>query len=184
VHFLACLLCPQSCCCCLPACLPACTIRLTYLPGDSSLFRLAPSVCVVCACLPAAKGEGEGGAGEASWGEVLSSRPAIVGMMLFVFQQFSGINAIVYFSSSGARAGCLSASKQSAVQVLMTSTTARTLSCCLGVNHVRTTPDLQPTVSSPCSITFFTTSLRRPCTRAFVCRCCPHAVQLLPSCQS
>jgi len=40
-------------------------------------------------------------ASEPSWGEVLSSRAAIVGMLLFVFQQFSGINAIVYFSSSG-----------------------------------------------------------------------------------
>ncbi len=46
---------------------------------------------------------------EASWGEVLASRGARVGVALFVLQQFSGINAIVYFSSAvfevGGRAG-------------------------------------------------------------------------------
>ena len=52
--------------------------------------------------LSAAKSEdGPGFAGEATWGEVLGSRAAVVGMLLFVLQQFSGINAIVYFSSSG-----------------------------------------------------------------------------------
>jgi hypothetical protein len=51
----------------------------------------------------AAKGEGEpgGGAAQASWREVLGSRAAQTGVALFVFQQFAGINAIVYFSSSG-----------------------------------------------------------------------------------
>lgn len=48
--------------------------------------------------------EGDGTApSQPSWGEVLSSRAALVGVMLFLFQQFSGINAIVYFSSSGER---------------------------------------------------------------------------------
>lgn len=75
--------------------------------------------------LGSAKGEGEGGAGEASWGEVLSSRPAIVGMMLFVFQQFSGINAIVYFSSSvfekaGIQSGALASAAVGATNVLGT----------------------------------------------------------------
>lgn len=37
---------------------------------------------------------------EPSWGEVLGSRAARIGVALFLFQQFSGINAIVYFSSS------------------------------------------------------------------------------------
>jgi len=50
---------------------------------------------------PVAAKQSEGGAGEPSWGEVLSSRAARLGVMLFLFQQFSGINAIVYFSSSG-----------------------------------------------------------------------------------
>lgn len=66
----------------------------------------------------AAKGEGEGGGGEASWGEVLTSRATIVGMLLFLFQQFSGINAIVYFSSSGAAAVCVGSQSAVAVAVL------------------------------------------------------------------
>ena len=57
----------------------------------------------------AAKGGegGGGGGGEPSWGEVLGSRAARIGVALFVFQQFSGINAIVYFSSSGGGWGLL-----------------------------------------------------------------------------
>lgn len=48
--------------------------------------------------------EDEGGA-EPSWGEVLRSRAARTGVALFLFQQFSGINAIVYFSSAGEAGG-------------------------------------------------------------------------------
>ena len=48
---------------------------------------------------PADKTAG-GSKGDAGWGEVLSSRSTALGVTLFVLQQFSGINAIVYFSSS------------------------------------------------------------------------------------
>ncbi|EFN58991.1 hypothetical protein CHLNCDRAFT_55965 [Chlorella variabilis] len=75
--------------------------------------------------LGSAKGEGEGGGGEASWGEVLTSRATIVGMLLFLFQQFSGINAIVYFSSSvfekaGIQSGALASAAVGATNVLGT----------------------------------------------------------------
>ncbi len=33
-------------------------------------------------------------------GELLSNRGVLIGMMMFVLQQFSGINAIIYFSTS------------------------------------------------------------------------------------
>lgn len=39
-------------------------------------------------------------AAEASWGEALASKSVRIGCILFLLQQFSGINAIVYFSSS------------------------------------------------------------------------------------
>lgn len=60
-----------------------------------------------CAPPPPGPGrsEGEAGGAEASWGEVLGSRAALTGVALFAFQQFTGINAIVYFSSSGERGG-------------------------------------------------------------------------------
>ncbi len=35
-----------------------------------------------------------------SWGEVLSAKSTQTGMVLFLLQQLSGINAIVYFSSA------------------------------------------------------------------------------------
>ncbi|KAI7836406.1 hypothetical protein COHA_009737 [Chlorella ohadii] len=74
--------------------------------------------------LGAAK-QSEGGAGEPSWGEVLSSRAARIGVMLFLFQQFSGINAIVYFSSSvfekaGIQSGALASAAVGATNVLGT----------------------------------------------------------------
>lgn len=46
---------------------------------------------------------GDGAGGQGSWAEALSAKyrgPFIAGCMLFLFQQFAGINAIVYFSSS------------------------------------------------------------------------------------
>ncbi|KAL4437118.1 hypothetical protein ABPG75_004257 [Micractinium tetrahymenae] len=69
--------------------------------------------------------EGSGSAAGPSWGEVLSSKAAIVGMLLFVFQQFSGINAIVYFSSSvfekaGIESGALASAAVGATNVLGT----------------------------------------------------------------
>ena len=79
----------------------ACCGRRDMLPSSS--------LPLASACSAAAK-HSEGGAGEPSWGEVLSSRAARIGVMLFLFQQFSGINAIVYFSSSGTPAAqCCSA---------------------------------------------------------------------------
>ncbi len=77
--------------------------RLPSLPPPYS-----SPVCPAPAHPPAAAKQSEGGAGEPSWGEVLSSRAARIGVMLFLFQQFSGINAIVYFSSSGQRFAVLS----------------------------------------------------------------------------
>jgi hypothetical protein len=48
--------------------------------------------------------EGDGGAGKtatkATMGELLSNKGVLIGCVLFVLQQFSGINAIVYFSSN------------------------------------------------------------------------------------
>jgi hypothetical protein len=45
--------------------------------------------------------EGGPGQGKAvSAGELLRNKGALIGCALFSFQQFSGINAIVYFSSS------------------------------------------------------------------------------------
>ena len=47
---------------------------------------------------------GTGGSGSGSdkpgMGELLSNKGVIIGMMMFVLQQFSGINAIIYFSTS------------------------------------------------------------------------------------
>lgn len=72
------------------------------------------------------QGKDEGGAKpDPSWGEVLGSRATAVGMALFVFQQFSGINAIVYFSSSvfekaGIQSGALASAAVGVVNVLGT----------------------------------------------------------------
>lgn len=77
-------------------------LRYACLPSH---LRAPAALCRALPCCAAKHTDEEGGSGmaasEPSWGEVLSSRAAIVGMLLFVFQQFSGINAIVYFSSSG-----------------------------------------------------------------------------------
>lgn len=68
----------------------------------------------------------DGGArSEPSWGEVLSSRGAQIGVILFILQQFSGINAIVYFSSSvfakaGVTSGALASAAVGVVNVLGT----------------------------------------------------------------
>ncbi|GAB4818024.1 hypothetical protein N2152v2_005070 [Parachlorella kessleri] len=62
---------------------------------------------------------------DASWGEALGSRTALVGCALFLLQQFSGINAIVYFSSSvferaGIQSGALASAAVGACNVLGT----------------------------------------------------------------
>ena len=53
----------------------------------------------VCPESPVVPNAGEGGE-NMSWGEAFSSKGARIGMVLFLIQQFSGINAIVYFSSA------------------------------------------------------------------------------------
>lgn len=70
------------------------------------------------------KSDGESQANP-SWGEVLSSRGAQIGVVMFLLQQFSGINAIVYFSSSvfakaGIASGALASAAVGVVNVLGT----------------------------------------------------------------
>lgn len=73
-----------------------------------------------------ASGDDEGGGkGDASWGEALASRTVRIGCALFLLQQFSGINAIVYFSSSvfqtaGIESGSLASAAVGACNVLGT----------------------------------------------------------------
>lgn len=68
----------------------------------------------------------DGGAkAEPGWREVLSSRGAQIGVIMFLLQQFSGINAIVYFSSSvfaraGVGSGALASAAVGVVNVLGT----------------------------------------------------------------
>lgn len=68
----------------------------------------------------------DGGArAEPSWGEVLASRGARIGVAMFILQQFSGINAIVYFSSAvfakaGVASGALASAAVGVVNVLGT----------------------------------------------------------------
>lgn len=50
----------------------------------------------MAACLPCLPT----GAAQPAGGSSLLSGPLLIGMALFAFQQFAGINAIVYFSSS------------------------------------------------------------------------------------
>jgi hypothetical protein len=38
--------------------------------------------------------------GDASLGKLLTTKSVILGGLIFAFQQFAGINAIIYFSSS------------------------------------------------------------------------------------
>uniref|UniRef100_A0A1D1ZMN6 Major facilitator superfamily (MFS) profile domain-containing protein n=1 Tax=Auxenochlorella protothecoides TaxID=3075 RepID=A0A1D1ZMN6_AUXPR len=59
----------------------------------------------------------------AQWGEVVANRGALTGAALFFLQQFSGINAIVYFSSSvferaGFHSGTLASAAVGTVNVL------------------------------------------------------------------
>lgn len=62
---------------------------------------------------------------EPGWREVLASRGARIGVIMFILQQFSGINAIVYFSSSvfaksGVASGALASAAVGAVNVVGT----------------------------------------------------------------
>lgn len=46
-------------------------------------------------------GKSASGAGEApSLAKLLTTKSVVLGALIFVFQQFAGINAIIYFSSS------------------------------------------------------------------------------------
>lgn len=72
----------------------------------------------------AAKGDWAARA-EPSWGEVFASPGARIGVIMFLLQQFSGINAIVYFSSSvfskaGIASGALASAAVGVVNVLGT----------------------------------------------------------------
>jgi hypothetical protein len=52
---------------------------------------------------------------QGGWGDLFNpaySKGVLIGCMLFVFQQFSGINAIVYFSSSVFKKVSQSSSKE------------------------------------------------------------------------
>jgi hypothetical protein len=96
--------CGCYCCCCriqvapsLVALLVASATSVHICVFSSSLF----SGSVLCNPVDVAGGAKSGGA---AGGESLFSgtyrKGVIMGCILFVFQQFSGINAIVYFSSS------------------------------------------------------------------------------------
>jgi hypothetical protein len=69
---------------------PAAEETARRLWGPSGASQLAPV--------------GTSGAGkEGGWGDCFAApyrKPVLIGCMLFVFQQFSGINALIYFSSS------------------------------------------------------------------------------------
>jgi sugar porter (SP) family MFS transporter len=71
---------------------------------------------------PSSPSGGEREKGEGGWGETLASKGARVGIALFLLQQFSGINAIVYFSSSvfsqaGVKSGALASAAVGALNV-------------------------------------------------------------------
>jgi len=68
------------------------------------------------------KREHPGTSAKPQWKEVLASRGAKIGVIIFLLQQFSGINAIVYFSSSvfakaGVTSGALASAAVGAVNV-------------------------------------------------------------------
>ena len=50
--------------------------------------------------LPCRKDADGAGKADASLGKLLTTKSVILGGMIFAFQQFAGINAIIYFSSS------------------------------------------------------------------------------------
>lgn len=82
----------------------------TQLWGDAGMNQL-----------PADKTDGSS-KGEAGWSETLAAKGAKIGIVLFLLQQFSGINAIVYFSSSvfqqaGVKSGALASAAVGALNV-------------------------------------------------------------------
>jgi hypothetical protein len=96
------------------ACL--CALRGIFV-ARSPTPRLAPWLPLF-----ADKDGGGAPAADPSWREVLANRGALTGVAIFVLQQFSGINAIVYFSSSvfsaaGVASGALASAAVGAVNV-------------------------------------------------------------------
>jgi hypothetical protein len=72
----------------------------TFLPSPPFLPLLPPSHPAAPPAPPAA---GDAKSSEASWSDLFKPglrKGVLIGCMLFVFQQFSGINALIYFSSS------------------------------------------------------------------------------------